>query len=137
MSRPKVMKTIDKILDEFLAEQRTLLARSTLSKYETVIHLYKSYMESYWPGHEDGEYDKITDAGGTYCGTFGAEDIREGFGEFLDYFLPRKVIGAGAATKAAGTVIKKLNKWLVEKGYCQPDEVIGVSLKEIGPRPGS
>ena len=24
--------------------------------------------------------------------------------------------------KAAGTVVKKLNKWLVEKGYSQADE---------------
>ena len=63
---------------------------------------------------------------------FRCRGYRRGFGEFLDYFLPRKVVGEGAATKAAGTVIKKLNKWLVEKGYCQPDEVVSDGLMEIG-----
>ena len=50
--------------------------RKDLSKYQSIIQLYGSYLESYWPGH-DGEYDKITKAGGTYCGTFGPEDAIE------------------------------------------------------------
>ena len=39
----------------------------------------------------NGEYDKITKAGGTYCDTFGAEDATSGYDEFLGYFMPRKV----------------------------------------------
>jgi len=132
MGRPKSDKTIDQILDEFLDEQDERVGQATFNKYETVIRLYRAYMERYWPGHKQEEYDKLTGAGGTYCGTFGAEDITEGFTEFLDYFMPYKVLGGTGTMKAAGPVIKKLNKWLVQKGYTQADEVVTDRLKELG-----
>jgi hypothetical protein len=119
MAKAKSGKTIDEVLDEFLAEQRARWSRSTSARYETVIHLLKSYCESYWPGH-DGEYDRVTKAGGTYCGTYGPGDIAGAFGMFLDYFMPRKVIGSEGTQKAAPTVVRKLAKWLVAKGY-DPD----------------
>ena len=61
-------KTISQIFDEFLADQKTRISHKTFLKYQSIISLYKSYLESYWPGH-DGEYDKITEAGGTFCDT--------------------------------------------------------------------
>lgn len=76
-------------------------------------------MEAYWPGH-DGEHDAVTKAGGTYCGTYGPEDIAGAFGMFLDYFMPHKVICGGGTEKAAPVVVRKLAKWLVRKGY-DPD----------------
>src|SRR5262249_10962558 len=112
-------KTIDEVLDEFLAEQDARWSRATSEKYKTVIRLLKTYMERYWPDH-DGEYDRVTKAGGTYCGTYGPEDIAGAFGMFLDYFMPHKVIFGSGTEKAAGTVIRKLAKWLVAKGY-DPD----------------
>ena len=63
---------------------------------------------------------------------FGAEDIGEGFTEFLDYFMPNKVLAGTGTMKAAGTVIKKLSKWLVEKGYSQADEAVADRLRELG-----
>ena len=132
MGRPKSDKTIEKILEEFLDDKEARLGQSTFDKYETIIHLYKLYLERYWPGHAHGEYDKITEAGGTYWSTFVAEDIGEGFTEFLDYFMPNKVLAGTGTMKAAGTVIKKLNKWLVEKGYSQADEAVTDRLKELG-----
>ena len=119
MAKAKSGKSIDEVLDEFLAEQRGRVARSTYAKYETVVRLLKRYMESYWPGH-DGEYDAVTKAGGTYCGTYGPEDIAGAFGMFLDYFMPHKVLGGSRTETAAPTVIRKLAKWLVRKGY-DPD----------------
>src|ERR1700694_5776464 len=61
-------------------------------------------------------------SGGTYCGTFGPEDATEGYGEFLDYFMPRKVMCGKETMQAAGTVTKKLAKWLAEKGYIEDTE---------------
>ena len=129
-------KTIDQLFKEFLADQKNRLSATTYSKYERIIDLYRSYLESYWPDHNgEDEYKRITGAGGTYCGTFGAKDISAGFIDFLEYFMPRKVIGGSGTMKAAGTVIKKLSKWLVSKGYAQADEsmteMIGESARDL------
>ncbi len=104
------------MLAEFLDEQKARWSASTSARYETIVHLLKSYCESYWPGHDD-EHDRVIKAGGTYCGTFGPEDIPSAFPMFLDYFMPYKVIGREVTFKAAGPVVKKLAKWLVAKGY--------------------
>lgn len=113
---PEQKKTIDDVLDEFLAEQEARWSPATYAKYETVVDLLKRYCESYFPGH-DGEYEAVTKGGGTYCGTYGPEDIAEAFGMFLGYFMPNKVICGSGTEKAAPTVVRKLAKWLVAKGY--------------------
>jgi hypothetical protein len=123
----KTAKTIDQLFKEFLADQKTRLSPKTHRRYEDIIHLYRSYLESYWPDHSQKEYDAITSAQGTYCGTFGPEDLTSGFSGFLDDFMPRKVIGGDEMMKAAGTVIKRLAKWLVAKGYTEDDE----SMREM------
>ena len=115
----KPAKTIEQVLDEFLDEQQARWGHRTYEKYETIIDLLKRYMESYFPDH-DGEYEKVTKGGGTYCGTYGPEDIAGAFGMFLDYFMPHKVLCGSGTEKAASTVIRKLAKWLVTKGY-DPD----------------
>ena len=112
-------KTIDKVLDEFLEEQKARWSPATSRRYEDIVHLLKAYMERYWPGHDD-EYDRVTRAGGTYGGTYGPEDIAGAFGMFLDYFMPHKVLCGSGTEKAASTIIRKLAKWLVAKGY-DPD----------------
>jgi hypothetical protein len=125
MKKPGPDKTIDQLIEEFLADQKVRLSPKSLSKYEGIVDLYRSYLERYWPDHDGkDEYNSITNAGGTYCGTFGAEDISAGFVDFLDYFIPRKVIAGNETMKSAGTVIKKLAKWLASKGYAEADESI-------------
>jgi len=114
-------KTISQVFEEFLADQRGRISENTLSKYQYAIQLYESYLESYWPGH-DAEHDKVTKSGGTYCGTFGPEDTTLGYSEFLDYFMPRKVICSKSTMQSAGTVTKKLAKWLAKKGYIEDTE---------------
>jgi len=121
MKTTKPTKTISQVFEEFLADQKDRISAKTFSKYQSIIQLYGSYLESYWPGH-DGEYDKITKAGGTYCGTFGPEDATEGYSEFLGDFMPRKVMCGKDTMQAAGTVTKKLAKWLAEKGYIEDTE---------------
>src|SRR5436305_112878 len=134
----KTSKTIDQLFAEFLADQKARLSPRVQARYEQIIDLYRAYLDRDWPGHSQEEYNAITSAGGTYCGTFGAEDIASGFAEFLDYFMPRKVIGGNEMMKAAGTVIKKLAKWLVNKGYIEDDESMREMLGEVArARPAS
>lgn len=60
MSTPQPGKTISQIFTEFLADQNARLSPNTYRKYEGIIHLYRSYLESYWPGHDQKEYNAIT-----------------------------------------------------------------------------
>lgn len=135
MNIPRPGKTIDQFFAEFLADQEARLSPRTYDKYEGIIHLYRSYLESYWPGHSGKDYDAITKAKGTYCGTYGAKEIASGFSEFLGYFMPRKVIASNETMKSAGTVIKKLTKWLTEKGYIDDDgstrELVGEVARDL------
>jgi hypothetical protein len=130
MSKAKPDKTISKLFEEFLADQKARLRPKTYVRYEGSIHLYRSYLESYWPGHEQKEYNAVTKAGGTYCDRFGAEDIASGFSEFLGYFMPMKVMGGNDTMTAAGTTIKKLAKWLAAKGYIDDNEVTSEGIRE-------
>jgi hypothetical protein len=129
-------QTISQVFEEFLAEQKTRISEKTFLKYRSIIGLYKSYLESYWPGHNGkGEAAKITNAGGTFCGTFGPEAITSGYSEFLGYFMPRKVMCGRETMQAAGTVTKKLAKWLSENGYVEDteyaQELAGRATKEL------
>jgi hypothetical protein len=117
VSSTRPTKTISQVFEEFLAEQKTRQSAKTHSKYRSILQLFESYLESYWPDHDQEEYNRITRAGGTFCGTFGPEAIPAGYSEFLGYFMPRKVIAGKETMKTAGTVLKKLAKWLSEKGY--------------------
>src|SRR5262249_43265196 len=105
MSTPRPDKTIDELFAEFLAAQEARLSLQTYTRYEAVIDLYRGYLERYWPGHSGKDYDAVTRAGGTYCGTYGADDITSGFSEFLGYFMPHKVIAGNETMRAAGTVV--------------------------------
>jgi hypothetical protein len=130
MKKRNPEKTIDQLFEEFLADQKATVSPRTWTKYNNAIDLYRSYLESYWPDHSMEEYNAITDLDGTYCGTFGAKEMASGFAEFLDYFMPHKVIAGNDTMKAAGTVIKKLSKWLVEKGLIEDDELLSEQLNE-------
>src|SRR5271157_1541678 len=108
MKNRKPDKTIDQLFKEFLVDQKARLSPRTLTKYQDAIDLYRSYLESYWPDHSQEEYNAITESDGTYCATFGAKEMASGFCEFLDYFMPHKVIAGNETMKTAGTVVKKL-----------------------------
>lgn len=134
METTKTGKTIATVFAEFLEDQKDRISAKTFAKYQGIIELYESYLESYWPGHDDA-YDRVTKSGGTYCGTFGPEDITYGYSEFLGYFMPRKVMCGKETMQAAGTVTKKLAKWLTEKGYADDtdddQERAGRAAKEL------
>ncbi len=116
---------IEQVLDEFLADQRKRLKPRTLSRYEDIVALLQHCLDGY--GHqylskaEQVLYDKRYNAEGEehreFCKLFGPEKILDGLSEFLGYFMIRKVMGGQELMQAAGTVTKKLSKWLAEKGY--------------------
>jgi len=112
-------KTISQAFEDFLTDQKARLSPATFSKYETIIRLFESYMESYWPGHDQDEYKRVHETGGTFCGTFSPHEIISGYSEFLGYFMPHKVMCGKETMQAAGTVTKKLAKWLADKGYAE------------------
>lgn len=116
MAVTKAEPTIDEVLCEFLADQRKRLKHGTYRQYEDIVDLFRSYLEHYWPGRDDA-YDEVTEAGGSYCGTFGPEEISCNYHEFLGYFMPRKVVCGAGLLQAAGRVTRKLARWLEEKGY--------------------
>jgi hypothetical protein len=80
----KPKKTISEVFEEFLDDQKGRLSPTTFSKYQSIISLFKSYLVSYWPGHDQKKYCRITGKGGTFCGSFGPEEIPGGYGEFLE-----------------------------------------------------
>ena len=58
---------------------------------------------------------------GAFCHLFGPEKIPEHLGEFLGYFMVRKVIAGPELLRASGTVTGKLVTWLAARGYIDRD----------------
>jgi hypothetical protein len=75
---------------------------------------------------DDAFFDKHYNAKGKehreFCQLFGPDKIIENTGVFLGYFLIRKVMAGGDFKRLAGTVIKKLSKWLAEEGYISKED---------------
>ena len=115
--------TIDEVLLQFLAEQRERLSARTYRRYEEVVELLQDCLDGYAYQSLDEEerrrweeeFEKNED--GAFCRLFGPEKIAENLGEFLDYFMVRKVIAGQELLKASGTVTGKLVVWLGERGY--------------------
>ncbi|HKZ57275.1 MAG: hypothetical protein A3I04_07195 [Nitrospinae bacterium RIFCSPLOWO2_02_FULL_39_110] len=123
---PKIAKpTIEQALEEFLSEQMIKLKPKTASDYRDVIQLFKDCMNGYayqsLSKTESALFEKHYNAEGQehkeFCQLFGPDKIVENTGEFLGYFLIRKVMAGGEFKRLAGAVIKKLSKWLAEKAY--------------------
>ena len=122
-------KTIEAVLDEFLKEQQERLKPSTMRKYESIIDLFQSCLNNYayqsLDEQEAALFDRLYNAKGVehreFCQLFGPEKIPSSVHEFLNYFMIRKVMCGKELMQAAGTVTKKLGKWLMEKEHIQPE----------------
>ena len=116
---------IDQILEEFLAEQRERLKSKTQKKYEEVIRLLREHLNGFaHEGLSEAEsalfekyYNAEEETHREFCQLFGPDKIIENLGSFLSFFMIRKVVAGADLKRAAGTVMKKLSKWLVEKGH--------------------
>ena len=124
-----VEKTIEAALDDFLKEQQERLKPSTMRKYEDIINLFQSSLNNYayqsLDEQEAALFDWLYNAKGDehreFCQLFGPEKIPSSVHEFLNYFMIRKVMCGKELMQAAGTVTKKLGKWLMEKRYIQSE----------------
>lgn len=119
----KTEATIDQVLDAFLEDQRRRLSARTMRNYDDVIALLRDSLNGYAYESLDEagakRFDKAYQAGDeeAFCHLFGPEHILGHLGEFLGYFMIRKVMAGQELLRSAGTVTKKLATWLYEQGY--------------------
>jgi hypothetical protein len=115
--------TIDVVLDAFLSDQSERLSARTMRSYEDVVDLLRDSLNRYGPDSLDKRdlkaWKRAMDAGDdeAFCHLFGPEYILDHVGEFLGYFMVRKVMAGESLLRSAGTVTKKLATWLHEHGY--------------------
>jgi len=115
------------VLTEFLAAQRARLAASTYARYEDIVELLRHSLNGYGyeslTGHDAEAWREAFDAGEDEAFTrlCGPERIVEHYSEFLGYFMVRKVAASKQQLKDAGTVTKRLARWLAEQGYVAAD----------------
>lgn len=116
------LASIDSVLEQFLAEQRERLSDRTFGRYEEVVALLRHSLDGYAYTALDAEERRRWEVEfeaneeGAFCRLFGPEKIPGHLGEFLDYFMVRKVIAGQELLKAAGTVTGKLVRWLAAHG---------------------
>lgn len=118
--------TIDEVLREYLAEEEKRLAPRTFARYQEVIWLLCDSLNGYGPNSLDdderGRWEAAYDADPeAFVHLFGPAKIAENLGEFLGYFMIHKVMGGEDLMRSAGTVTKKLSKWLGQRGYLDAD----------------
>jgi hypothetical protein len=128
--REIALPTIAKVLSGFLAEQQKRLSAKSFSRYRLVIGLLTDSLNNYAYqalSESDAElFNRLYNAEGNehreFCEIFGPDLILPNIGEFLGYFMIRKVLAGAELKRAAGTVTKTLARWLAEKGYVSEQE---------------
>ncbi|MHB1445817.1 MAG: DUF7686 domain-containing protein [Acidimicrobiales bacterium] len=114
--------TIEELLAGFLADQQARLSPRTYANYDSVVDLLRSCLNSYGHQHLDpsdqarfhAAFETDEEA---FVRVFGADELVAAIPEFLGYFMVRKVMAGAELLRSAGTVTKKLAKWLGERGY--------------------
>ncbi|MGV8072965.1 MAG: hypothetical protein AB2L11_00160 [Syntrophobacteraceae bacterium] len=122
--------SIEDILGKFLTNQEKRLKPRTYHRYEEVIDLLKHCLNSY--GHNELEnasdaalYEKFyLNRNYDFCAIFGPDKILPSLSHFLNYFMIRKVMASEALLQAAGTVTKRLVKWLEESGHIDREQCL-------------
>jgi hypothetical protein len=103
---PPAQQTIDGALEQFLAEQRERLSPRTFRNYAEVVELLRHSLDGYAYSPLDDEerarWEEAFEADEerAFCRLFGPEKIPEHLGEFLGYFMVRKVIAGQELLKA-------------------------------------
>ena len=116
---------ISEVLAEFLGEQQKRLSVKTFTRYRQVIELLTDRLNNYaYQALSQSDaalfnllYNAEGDEHREFCEIFGPEHILPNIGEFLGYFMIRKVGASGEFKRASGTVIKTLAGWLAQKGH--------------------
>ncbi len=110
---------IKEVFEQFLSEQKSNLAPKTYCDYEYVMDLFEHQLDGYaWNNLDDGDkaYDKAQKQGKSFIDLYDHTHIEENVGEFLDYFVPRKVMaGDEFILKTCPRVMRKLLRWMRDK----------------------
>ncbi|OGQ90964.1 MAG: hypothetical protein A2289_00610 [Deltaproteobacteria bacterium RIFOXYA12_FULL_58_15] len=118
--------TISETFDAFLADLKKGMSARTFRNYASTAELLQHCLNGYAYQDLDEDESKIFEKesakGKKFCDIFGPDKILSNVGEFLDYFMIRKVMASKEILGAAGTMTKKLAKWLGEKGYADREE---------------
>lgn len=117
--------SIKEVFEDFLEEQCQRLKPKTYEKYVEVVGLLQDQLNSYaYEGLSETEsalFDRHYKAEGEghkeFCELFGPEKIIDNLYSFLGFFMISKAMAGVELKRAAGTVTRKLVKWLLEKGY--------------------
>ena len=86
---------IKEVFEHFLSEQQSKLAPKTYRDYASVIELFEHQLEGYaWNNLAHGQqaYETAQKKGKSFIELYDHTHIAENVREFLDYFVPRKVM---------------------------------------------
>ena len=110
---------IKEVFEQFLSEQKSKLALKTYRDYASVIELFEHQLDGYaWNNIADGDkaYDGAKKKGKSFIDLYDHTHIEENVGEFLTYFVPRKVMaGNEFILKTCPRVMRKLLTWMRNK----------------------
>ena len=110
---------IKEVFEQFLSEQKAKLALKTYRDYASVIELFEHQLDGYaWNNIADGDkaYDRAKKQGKSFIDLYDHTHIEENVGEFLTYFVPRKVMaGNEFILKTCPRVMRKLLTWMRNK----------------------
>jgi len=117
-------KTINRVFEQFLAEQKHKLNKRNFSYCQDAVGLFEACLNSYGHLGLAEENNKLLDKSGLeFCEFFGPEILDYGqFSEYVGYFLPRKVMAGFHTADKYKKQILDLLEWLYEHKYCFRDE---------------
>ena len=136
---------IKEVFAGFLKEQKGNVSLKTYKEYETVIGFFVDCLDGYaWNTLDDDKaYEEAQLKKLAFMDIYDHTYIWDNVGEFLDYFIPRKVNwGDTFVLKTCPRVVRGLLKWMRERKLLDKtdEEIIGAcenqtwddSLEEMG-----
>lgn len=117
------METIHVVVAKYLESERKRLKERTYKDYESVMDLFCIYLNSYGPNYIDGELKERwgevdrTDSEAFVKIVKISQVTSFNFGEFLEYFVIRKVASGESFMKSCIRVLKRFSRWLFENEY--------------------
>jgi len=121
---------LEDVFTRFLKVQQKRLKPRTYRHYEEVVDLLRHCLNGYGYHELDNSsdialYERLYfHKNLEFCVIFGPDKILPSLSNFLNYFMIRKVMASEALLQAAGTVTKKLIKWLEECGHIDREQAI-------------
>jgi hypothetical protein len=121
--------TIDMALAAFLTEKEAPAKPMAFRQYADIVELLALSLNGYGydslVGLERRRWQKAFEAGdeGAFTRLFGPDKIPPHLGEFLGYFMIRKVIVPDELTAAAGRITRELVEWLDGRGWISAADV--------------